>query len=69
MIVIKKYKNRKLYDKLLSKYITLPDVDRYKKEGRSYKVLDVDNKDITDIITLRAEYEVKLQELLNEKIS
>lgn len=69
MIVIKKYKNRKLYDKLLSKFITLPDVDKYKKQGKEYKVLDVDNKDITDIITLRAEYEVKLQELLNEKIS
>ncbi len=54
MKLIKKYKNRRLYDTSLSQYITLDQLQRYVVEGVAFKIEDSEtNKDITNSILLQ----------------
>ena len=50
MIELVKYKNRKLYDKTHSKYVTLENIAQYVEKGIRFKVTDNTNKnkDITN---------------------
>lgn len=52
--LIKKYKNRRLYDTETSQYITLEELQRYVVEGVQFKVEDsLTEKDITNSILLQ----------------
>ena len=52
--LIKKYKNRRLYDTEMSQYITLEQLQRYVVEGMQFKVEDSQTgKDITNSILLQ----------------
>ena len=52
--IIKKYPNRRLYDTIESRYITLSDVRRYVVEGIAFKVVDKrSSNDITRTILLQ----------------
>ncbi|ASQ44928.1 polyhydroxyalkanoate synthesis regulator DNA-binding domain-containing protein [Legionella clemsonensis] len=52
--LIKKYKNRRLYDTEKSQYITVEDLQRYVVEGLSFKVEDsTTGKDITNATLLQ----------------
>ena len=52
--LIKKYKNRRLYDTERSQYITIEEVERYVIESLSFRVEDSTNgKDITNEILLQ----------------
>ncbi|MCP0913950.1 MULTISPECIES: polyhydroxyalkanoate synthesis regulator DNA-binding domain-containing protein [Legionella] len=49
MRLIKKYKNRRLYDTETSKYITIEELERYTVEGILFRVEDAaSGKDITN---------------------
>ena len=51
MIEIKKYSNRRLYNTETSSYITQEDIVSLIKEGRQFKIKDVETKkDITSSI-------------------
>lgn len=51
MIEIKKYSNRRLYNKETSSYITQDDIVNLIKENKNFKIIDADNKkDITSAI-------------------
>jgi len=51
MIEIKKYSNRRLYNKETSSYITQDDIVNLVKENKNFKIIDADNKkDITAAI-------------------
>lgn len=53
--VIKKYKNRKLYDTESSRYVTLNDVYALFQEGKAVKVVsNVNEEDVTVNILLQA---------------
>ncbi|KTD01587.1 polyhydroxyalkanoate synthesis regulator DNA-binding domain-containing protein [Fluoribacter gormanii] len=52
--LIKKYKNRRLYDTETSQYITLEELQRYVVEGMQFKVEDsLTGNDITNSILLQ----------------
>lgn len=52
--LIKKYKNRRLYDTELSQYITLEQLQGYVLEGLDFKVVDSESaKDLTNSILLQ----------------
>jgi polyhydroxyalkanoate synthesis repressor PhaR len=52
--IIKKYKNRRLYDTDLSKYITLEELYKYVLEGIVFKVVDSESEqDLTNIVLLQ----------------
>ncbi|GGI88772.1 polyhydroxyalkanoate synthesis regulator DNA-binding domain-containing protein [Legionella impletisoli] len=52
--LIKKYKNRRLYDTEKSQYITIEDLQRYVVEGLDFKVIDsASEKDITNATLLQ----------------
>ena len=52
--IIKKYKNRRLYDTDISKYVTLDDLKSYVLENESFDVVDASNgRDLTNIILLQ----------------
>jgi polyhydroxyalkanoate synthesis repressor PhaR len=52
--LIKKYKNRRLYDTEISQYITVDDVQRYVLEGLTFRVEDSSSqKDITTATLLQ----------------
>lgn len=54
MLLIKKYKNRRLYDTEASQYITLEQLEHYVIEGKQFKVEDSETaKDITNLILLQ----------------
>jgi len=54
MRLIKKYKNRRLYDTELSQYITLEQLQRYVVEGTAFKIEDSESgKDLTNSILLQ----------------
>ncbi|TAL66175.1 MAG: polyhydroxyalkanoate biosynthesis repressor PhaR [Legionella sp.] len=54
MKLIKKYKNRRLYDTSMSQYITLDQLKRYVIEGVDFKIEESEsNKDITNSILLQ----------------
>lgn len=51
MKIIKRYKNRKLYDTDASRYVTLSDINKMIKEGIDVKVVDNDTgEDITSLV-------------------
>lgn len=51
MKVIKRYRNRKLYDTDASRYVTLSDINKMIKRGEDVKVVDNDTgEDITSLI-------------------
>ena len=52
--LIKRYRNRKLYDTEISKYITLKDLYAYIQEGSTIKVINDQNQEITSTIFLAA---------------
>ncbi|ACJ75745.1 transcriptional regulator of phasin expression [Thermosipho africanus TCF52B] len=54
MRIIKKYKNRKLYDTSIKKFITLSDIANFVKNGEAVKVIDNLGNDITQEIFLKA---------------
>lgn len=52
--LIKKYKNRRLYDTETSQYITLEQLQRYVVDGVSFKIEDSESgKDLTNSILLQ----------------
>ncbi|MCE0722425.1 MULTISPECIES: polyhydroxyalkanoate synthesis regulator DNA-binding domain-containing protein [Legionella] len=52
--LIKKYKNRRLYDTETSQYITLEELQRYVVDGVQFKVEDsLTEKDLTNAILLQ----------------
>lgn len=54
MIIIKKYKNRRLYDTQKSTYITLEDIQAYVLDRREFRVEDASsNKDLTNTTLLQ----------------
>jgi len=62
--LIKKYKNRRLYDLELSQYITIEDLQRYVTEGTVFQVIDSEsNKDITNITLLQIFVEMEANTL------
>ena len=54
MKIIKRYQNRKLYDTVKSKYITLKDVIQMVKTNEEFTVIDRHNREITQRILLSA---------------
>jgi len=54
VIVIKKYSNRRLYDSVKKKYITLEDISDLIKSGKEIQVIDTQTKeDITKLILIQ----------------
>lgn len=52
--LIKKYKNRRLYDLDISQYITVDDLQRYVVDGKVFQVIDAaSGKDITNATLLQ----------------
>jgi polyhydroxyalkanoate synthesis repressor PhaR len=52
--LIKKYKNRRLYDTALSQYITIDDLKHYVLDGVAFRVEEAaDQKDITNTTLLQ----------------
>ncbi len=52
--LIKKYKNRRLYDLEISQYITIEDLQHYVLEGLAFQVVEASSdKDITNAILLQ----------------
>jgi len=52
--LIKKYKNRRLYDTELSQYVTVDDVRHYVMDGIDFKVIDsATNDDLTNTTLLQ----------------
>jgi len=47
--LIKKYANRKLYDTRTSRYITLEGIAQLVRDGHEIKVVDSDQKDLTQV--------------------
>lgn len=54
METIKKYKNRKLYSKTQSKYVTLPYLVAKLKNKESFTVVNDKNEDITSKVLKQA---------------
>jgi len=63
MRLIKKYDNRKLYDTETSRTVTLKDIAYFIREGQDIKVIDANEKDITNKVLAQ----VFLQENLQTK--
>ena len=62
--LIKKYKNRRLYDLEISQYITIDDLQRYVIEGVMFQVVDSEsNKDITNMTLLQIFVEMEANAL------
>lgn len=60
MKIIKKYKNRRLYDTELSQYITLDQLQKYVLDKVPFQVIDIQNKiDITNSILLQILVEIE----------
>lgn len=54
-VIIKKYSNRRLYDTLHKKYVTLEEISSLIREGAEIKVLDSQtDEDITKLILIQA---------------
>lgn len=52
--IIKKYKNRRLYDLAISQYITMGDLQRYIMDGIPFRVIAADNEqDLTNATLLQ----------------
>ncbi|ABR30882.1 pesticidal protein Cry4BA [Thermosipho melanesiensis] len=60
MRLIKKYKNRKLYDTFDKQFITLDDIANFVKKGEIIKVIDDLGNDITQEISLKARLKGKI---------
>ena len=59
--LIKRYTNRKLYDTMLHKYITLTQVISYVKEGYNIEVIDNDtNRDLTNYVLMSSLSAIKI---------
>lgn len=55
MLHIKRYSNRKLYDTDNRRYITLPEIARFLREGEEIQVIDHDSGiDLTTLVMLQA---------------
>jgi len=66
--LIKKYKNRRIYDTETSKYITFDDIKQFVLDDVAFKVIDtVSEKDITSAILLQVivEQEAKVNNSLS----
>ena len=63
MRVIKKYENRKLYDTSTSKTLTLKEIALLIRDGEEIKVVDANDKDITNKVLAQ----IFLQENLSTK--
>jgi|SRR3990167_2628690 len=62
--LIKKYKNRRLYDLETSQYITIDDLQRYVIEGVLFQVVESEsNKDITNMTLLQIFVEMEANAL------
>lgn len=68
MIIIKKYKNRKLYDTTKSSYITLKELSSYIKKDLDIKVIDdKTNEDLTKNTKLTAIFNDLMKNGYNEE--
>ncbi len=54
MKLIKRYKNRKLYDTEVSRYINLGELFEHVRNGVTIKVINIEDEDITTPTLLRA---------------
>ena len=62
IMIIKKYKNKKLYNSSLSAYVSLDDILGYIKEKKSFHVFcNETNKDITNQIIIDLVSNLKLE--------
>ncbi len=62
--LIKKYKNRRLYDLEMSQYITIDDLQRYVIDGILFQVIDSEsNNDITNMTLLQIFVEMEANTL------
>lgn len=62
--LIKKYKNRRLYDLEMSQYITIDDLQRYVIDGILFQVIDSEsNHDITNMTLLQIFVEMEANTL------
>lgn len=52
--LIRKYRNRKFYDKQTHSYITLQDIYGYYSSGDSIQIMDAEDRDITEVTLLDA---------------
>lgn len=71
ILLIKKYKNRRLYNTEKSQYITLEDLQGYVLQGKTFRVEDtLTNKDITNMTLLQilVEMENSSTQLLSGEI-
>lgn len=60
MRLIKKYKNRRLYDTQRSQYITIEELQRYVLDGIEFKIVDSTNgKNITNATLLQIIVEIE----------
>lgn len=74
-ILIKKNKDNKLYDSSIKRYIRLSDILKYVEKGFIIRVIDFQNKDITEEIlfavifyqrkSLKSDYEVLVDFIKN----
>lgn len=67
--VIKRYKNRKLYDTNQSCYVTLTDIKDLIKQGHEIIVVDNSTKEnITSLTLLQLFFEVQKKKLINGEV-
>jgi polyhydroxyalkanoate synthesis regulator protein len=68
METIKKYKNRKLYSKTTSKYVTLPYLINKLRNKEAFTVVDANNADVTNKVLKQALATAELSEEAVRKI-
>lgn len=68
MRLIKKYKNRKMYDTFEKKFITLNEIAQFIKKGEVIRVIDSLGNDITQEISLKAKIEYDFFAILRKEV-
>lgn len=68
MKLIKRYRNRKLYDTTTSSYVNRTDILDMRSRGESVKIVDLKTGlDISDLVILQAQTEAKWVEVFGPK--
>jgi polyhydroxyalkanoate synthesis regulator protein len=66
MVIIRRYKNRKLYCATTGKYVTLHEVSQLAASGQEVIIIDNTNKvDITKLTMLKAKHAAEIKEATN----
>lgn len=68
MRLIKKYKNRKMYDTFEKKFITLNEIAQFIKNGEVIRVIDSLGNDVTQEISLKAKIEYDFFAILRKEV-